>query len=272
MSTDIQPITLSKGQFDAVSRRIYDACGIKLVTGKEGLVKSRLTRRVRELGLGDFGGYLDFVDADPSGRETAAMVDLLTTNTTHFFRETHHFDFLRETVLPGLPDGGRKLRIWSAGCSTGEEPYTLAMNVCDTFVDAGARDVKILATDISRRAVLRARTGVYAEADEVAKNVPAHFLEKYFDRKGGTYEVKARVRSMVSFARLNLMEPWPMSGPFDAIFCRNVMIYFDKETQRSLARRYMELLRPGGYLFIGHAESLSGFDGLTYVRPAVYAK
>lgn len=275
MHTDNRPISLDRAEFDAVSRRIFDACGIKLVPGKEELVRSRLGRRVRELGLEGLAGYLAHVDSDRSGREMSTMVDLLTTNTTQFFRERHHFDFLRER-LPrnGGPNG--RLRIWSAGCSTGQEPYTIAMLVRDQLGERSRCDTRILGTDISSTALAKAKAGEYTQADGVGRDVPKAYIDRYFTTTGegasATYRVEDRVRMMVRFAKLNLMDPWPMQGPFDAIFCRNVMIYFDKATQRELARRFCELLAPGGYLFIGHSESLPRSPELHYVQPAVYAK
>ena len=262
---------LAPAQFQDISRTVYDVAGIQLRPGKEGLVRSRLAKRLRALGLATYEEYLARVSGDASGRELAEMVDALTTNKTNFFREPAHFDFLRERLLPTLPSSA-PLRIWSAGCSTGEEPYTLAMTLHEALPDLARRDVRVLATDISSRVVAQARAGRYADA--VAAEVPPELLRRYFRRlPEGAWEAGASLRDLIAFARLNLMEAWPMRGPFQAIFCRNVMIYFDKPTQQELVARYYELLAPGGHLFVGHSESLSGIaHRFTYVQPAVYRR
>jgi chemotaxis protein methyltransferase CheR len=261
---------LSEAQFGEISRTVYDVAGIRLRPGKEGLVRSRLARRLRALGAGSYGEYLARVRADATGRELAEMVDALTTNKTSFFREPAHFDYLRERVLPALP-AREPLRMWSAGCSTGEEPYSLAMVLRESLPDLARRDVRLLATDISSRVLAPARAGRYADA--AVADVPPELLRRHFLRAGGAWEVAPAVRSLVTFARLNLMAVWPMRGPFEAIFCRNVMIYFDKPTQQELVARFHALLAPGGHLFVGHAESLSGIaHGFSYVQPAVYRR
>jgi chemotaxis protein methyltransferase CheR len=241
--------------------------------GKEGLVRARLTKRLRKLGLPDFDAYLNFVQQDPSRREFAEMIDALTTNKTSFLREATHFDFLRDTVFPQLSG---PVRIWSAGCSSGEEPYTLAMLCNESFADIATRDVRILSTDISHRVLAQAKAGTYPA--DITSDVPAPWLQKYWTRTQDAsgraqYEAGKSLRRLVHFAKLNLMERWPMQGPFDAILCRNVMIYFDKATQQQLVERYWQLLRPGGHLFVGHSESLTGLSHkFRYVQPAVYVK
>ena len=261
---------LSPAQFHEISRIVYDVAGIVLREGKEGLVRSRLSRRLRALGLPSYEAYLAFLAADRDGRELVEMVDALTTNKTNFFREPAHFDFLRDRLLPALPAG--PVRIWSAGCSTGEEPYTLAMVLHEALPDPARSGAKILATDISTRVLAQAKAGRFAEA--VAEEVPTDLRRRHFARlPNGGWEAGPSLRGLVTFARLNLMGPWPMRGPFQAIFCRNVMIYFDKATQQKLVSRYHDLLAPGGYLFVGHSESLSGIaHRFAYVQPAVYRK
>lgn len=264
---------LTAPQFARITRLLHDHAGIRMREGKEGLVRARLTKRLRKLGLPDFDAYLTFVEQEPSRREFAEMIDALTTNKTSFLREATHFDFLRDAVFPHC-DG--PVRIWSAGCSSGEEPYTLAMLCQESFGSSNARDVKILATDISHRVLATAKAGVYP-ADGM-QDVPSAWLQKYWAKRsdaGGrqVYEAQAGLRRLVHFAKLNLMEQWPMRGPFDAILCRNVMIYFDKATQQQLVERYWALLRPGGHLFVGHSESLTGLTHrFRYVQPAVYVK
>ena len=264
---------LSPAEFARVCAITYEACAIKLGAGKEGLVRSRLARRLRAVGAATFAEYLRRVEGEPSRAELAEMVDALTTNKTSFFRESAHFDFMRQAVLPALAQRGRAARIWSAGCSSGEEPYTLAMVACEQLQQPERLPVRNLATDISGRVLERARQGVYSA--EVLRDVAAPLLERYFDRPApdGARRVGDRARGLVSFARLNLIGSWPMQGPFDAIWCRNVMIYFDKPTQERLVNRYYDLLAPGGHLFVGHSESLTGLSHrFGYVQPAVYRR
>lgn len=241
--------------------------------GKEGLVRARLAKRLRKLNLPDFNAYLEFVENEPSRREFAEMIDALTTNKTSFLREASHFDYLRDAVFPMLKG---PVRIWSAGCSSGEEPYTLAMLANESFRDINTRDVRILATDLSHRVLATAKAATYP-AEHMA-DVPAAWMQKYWTRTHDpqgrdVYEAGKPLRRLVHLAKLNLMERWPMQGPFDAILCRNVMIYFDKVTQQQLVERYWALLRPGGHLFVGHSESLTGLTHrFRYVQPAVYVK
>jgi chemotaxis protein methyltransferase CheR len=201
-------------------------------------------------------------------------VDAISTNKTSFFRESAHFDYLRLHVLPELLASGRPLRFWSAGCSSGEEPYSLAILLHEMASDLDRRDVRILATDISTAMLARARAGVYDTA--ALADLPDAALRRYFVRAPGATErhrVGPRVASVVRFARLNLIGEWPMRGPFDVIFCRNVMIYFDRPTQARLVRRFHELLAPHGQLLVGHSESLTSLEHrFRYVQPAVYAR
>jgi chemotaxis protein methyltransferase CheR len=259
---------LSAAHFREISGIVYDVAGIQLPPGKEGLVRSRLAKRLRARGLASYGEYLDLVRR-PGGDELAEMVDALTTNKTDFFREPAHFDFLRARVLPRLGPG--PLRVWSAGCSTGEEPYTLAVVLRDALPDLARRDVKILATDISRRVLAQAKAGVYG--DQAIEGVPPEPRRRHFARGPEGWAASDALRALITFAPLNLMGAWPMRGPFQAIFCRNVMIYFDRPTQQTLVQRFHDLLAPGGYLFVGHSESLSALShGFTYVQPAVYRR
>jgi chemotaxis protein methyltransferase CheR len=264
---------LSAEQFQAVSELLHDVCGINLHRGKHELVRARLSSRLRELQLDDFGSYFDMVAADPSGRELARLIDVLTTNKTSFFREPRHFDVLRQRVVPELHSPGQPLRVWSAGCSSGEEPYSLAM-VLDAEL-GGRADVRILATDISARMLSLARAGSYPE--DAVQSVPAEYRRTAFRCTGApphrAWVVRERLRSSVRFAQLNLAAEWPMRGPFALICCRNVMIYFTRAMQQRLIERFWTMLVPGGYLFAGHSESLAGLDhGFEYVQPAVYRR
>ena len=264
---------LSDSEFRRISGILYGQCGIVLHQGKEGLVKSRLQKRIAKLGLSSFNQYLERIESEPYSQELSTMIDALTTNKTSFFREPQHFEFLRREVVAGAGAGG--LRIWSAGCSSGEEPYSLAILMKENLPQEALSRVRILATDISTRVLETARRGVYSE--ETLQDVPAALLRQHFEcadpKPPRKYRIDSALQEMVRFARLNLMEDWPMRGPFDAIFCRNVMIYFDKATQQNLVRRFVSLLRPGGYLFVGHSESISSGNPVArYVQPAVYVK
>ncbi len=263
---------LSASHFERITQMLHIHCGIRMRPGKEGLVRARLTKRLRVLGLADFDAYLRLVESDPSKREFTEMVDALTTNKTSFYRESAHFRYLREVALPACPG---PIRIWSAGCSTGEEPYTLAMLLHETLPASAVQDARILATDISHRVLGVAKTGRYPV--EALAEAPRDHVAKHWrtvsDGATTQLEAGASLRALVHFGRLNLMEPWPMRGPFDAILCRNVMIYFDKATQQQLVERYWAMLRPGGHFFVGHSESLTGLSHqFRYVQPAVYVK
>ncbi len=267
---------LSDEQFARISRLVKDLAGINLHDGKKELVKARLNKRLRALGLACFDEYIDRVRDDASGAELTAMLDALSTNLTSFFREADHFRHLGGTVLPRLAERGqRRLRIWSAGCSSGEEPYSIAITVREVLGDLSGWDAAILATDLSTRVLANAREGVY-DARRVAPVEPRQ-RQRYFSlaasRPEKRYRVAPTLRRLVHFVRLNLMDAWPMRGPFDVIFCRNVMIYFEKPTQADIVTRFARLLSPGGALFIGHSESLTGIrHNFRYVRPTVYEK
>jgi chemotaxis protein methyltransferase CheR len=265
---------LTQQQFTTICDVLYRITGVKLNPGKEALVRARLGKRLYALGLSGYAEYLELIQNASGGEELARMVDALVTNKTSFFRESPHFDFLRERVRD-LEHTRSTLRIWSAGCSTGEEPYSIAIALLQAIPDALRKDILVLATDVSTRALAEARAGFYT-AEEVA-DMEATLRTRYFisDRSAGgeRYRVVDEPRSMIRFAHLNLMEAWPMRGPFDFIFCRNVMIYFDRPTQDQLVQRFGQLLRAGGCLMIGHSETLSGrAAGFTYLMPAVYQK
>jgi chemotaxis protein methyltransferase CheR len=262
---------LTNTQFEEISRLIYRQCGIHLKAGKEALVRARLAKRLRALGLASIDAYMDLVGSAAGREEIGLLVDVMTTNKTSFFREAAHFDYLAGTVLPELP--ARGLRFWSAACSSGEEPYTLAMVLREALPEIDRQDVLILATDISQRMLAAARRGAYS-GDRV-REIPAELRLKHFARgaRPGEWQVKTGLRQLVRLGWLNLMHPWPMKGPFHVIFCRNVMIYFDRPTQQTLVNRFWEILAPGGYLFVGHSEGLSAIKHqFRYVKPAVYRK
>jgi len=274
VNTELLVPSLTSAQFDRIRTLLHGLCGINLVPGKEGLVKTRLTKRLRALGLKSFEAYLNHLEENPA--EITTMVDFLTTNKTNFFREIHHFHYLRDTFLPPCKEKRCSLRLWSAGCSSGEEAYSLAILLNEEFPDRTRWDIRILATDISTRMLQKAREAVFEE--EAIQEVPGLWRQKYFlccrrNRESRIYQLREDIRSMVRLARLNLMDHWPMRGPFDVIFCRNVMIYFDKPTQERLVNRFWELLAPGGLLLVGHSESLTTFPHkFHYAQPAVYVR
>jgi chemotaxis protein methyltransferase CheR len=270
----VQSQRLKPGEFEAIRRLAYEKFGLDLRDGKEELVAARLGKRMREGGFGTFDEYYRHVVGDPSGQALVGMIDALATNHTSFMRETAHFDFLRQRVLPGLRERSR-VELWSAACSTGEEPYSLAFTICDQWGADGFRKVRILATDISTKALAAAQNAVYpAERFSALPAAWQHqFLRRGEGRWKGWYRIKSELRSQIEFARLNLIESFSHHSSFPVIFCRNVMIYFDKATQEALVNRLSSSLEPGGYLFIGHAESLSSVrHGLKYVCPATYQK
>ena len=271
---DLRPYDLTETQFESIATTVYETAGINLRAGKEELVKSRLVKRLRALDLPDFGAYLDYLKADISGQEIVTMLDLLTTNKTSFFREQRHFDFLRQWLDANADL--KKMRIWSAGCSSGEEPFSIAIVLCQEMKDIGQRDVRVLATDISGRMLERARRGVYPY-EPTLRGLPSIVVNEYFTSVGtqraGTYVVAEPVKSLVRFAQFNLMGLWPMRGPFDLIFCRNVMIYFDGPTRQRVLSGFRQVLRAGGYLLVGHSESLlRSSPGFRYIQPAVYMR
>jgi len=248
---------LGDDEFHEIRRIVHRITGIALSDTKKHLVHGRLVRRLRALRISGFRAYLERIESD--AQELEEFCNALTTNLTSFFRESHHFDYLAGTVLPLLQRRNastRRIRIWSAGCSTGEEPYSIAMTVLETVGHLRDWDIRILATDIDSKVVATAQAGSYA-LDRFEK-MSSQRRERYFDRsgEGSNLVAGAELRRLISFRRLNLIEPWPVKGPFDVIFCRNVVIYFDKPTQRTLFDRMAELQRDGDHLFIGHSESL----------------
>lgn len=269
---------LTDGDFERLGRFIYDHCGIKMPPSKKTMLESRLQRRVRDLGMESFSRYCDYLfSVAGQDGETVTMIDLVTTNKTDFFREADHFTFLAERMLPRWWEthGGqdRPLRVWSAGCSTGEEPYTLAMVLQQFAERCPGFDFRILATDISTRVLEKARLAVYGE--ERVRAVPEPLLRKYFlrskDRDEKLVRIVPELRRRVLFERLNFMEAFSIRGEFDVIFCRNVIIYFDRSTQERLIGRFIEHLHADGHLFLGHSETLSGHDlPLKAVYPTVY--
>jgi len=273
MDMGLTPIKLEEAQFERISQLVYRLAGINLHPGKQELVKARLTKRLRALGLKSIDAYMEYLKHDNPEGELVAMIEAMTTNETSFFREPQHFDYMCRQIVPGLRN--RKIRVWSAGCSSGEEPYSVAILLNEAIQDPALWDLGILATDLSSRMLARARKGIY-DTNRL-RDVPPLLISKYFKcietSPVRRYQVIEPLRRHVHLARLNLMGEWPMRGPFDVIFCRNVMIYFDKLAQEQLVNRFWNLLKPGGHLFVGHSESLAGSPHkFRYVQPANYVK
>lgn len=268
-------LKLSRKDFSRIQRLVREVAGIDLGPTKTALVQARLTKEIKAKGFQTFSAYLDTLENDTSGQMLGKMIELLTTNYTFFFREPDHFELLKREFFPSI--SGRRVRCWSAGCSSGEEPYSLAMVGLEVFNGSTGADFRILATDISRRVLEFARQGIYSKK-RLGPMAP-YLVEKYFDvvapgENGETsYKVKKPLRDVVSFAALNLLEPWPMQGPFDVIMCRNVMIYFAADTRLTLLRRFQQIIRPGGLLILGHSEFLECRSlPFEYVAPSVYRR
>jgi chemotaxis protein methyltransferase CheR len=262
--------SLAPEEFDQIRDLAYRTFGLDLKPGKEELVSARLGRLVRQAGFGSFQSYYRHVRAEPTGQALAALVDALATNHTSFLREADHFEFLRTQLAPWLSQR-KAVDIWCAACSTGEEVWTLAFVLNDRLGDGS---VHITASDVSRKALSFAERAIYP-ADR-CRNLPPAWLSRYFITQGlqpAEYRVCDSVRAQITFRRINLIQPIARRRQFPVIFCRNVMIYFDRKVQGRVVSQLVECLEPGGYLFVGHAESLARVShGLEYVRPAVYRK
>ncbi len=264
-------------EFKFISKLIGERTGIVLSDAKRQMVYGRLSRRLRQLKLTKFSDYCDML-TNGHESELIEFTNAITTNLTAFFRENHHFDFLKKTVLPELIRKNlntKRLRIWSAGCSSGEEPYSIAMCVREAIPNLSSWDVKILATDLDSNMVQRGKSGIYTS--ERVEGLSDSRMKKWVERGKGDKSDKVRMseklRELITFKELNLMEGWPMKGPFDFMFCRNVVIYFNKETQRELFDRYADLLRNDAYLFIGHSESLNKVtDRFNLLGKTIYQK
>lgn len=260
-------LTISDADFRQLREFIHAHTGIALSEHKKALVCSRLSKRLRHHGLQHYSGYYALlVKHDPEGTELMAMINSITTNKTDFFREPHHFRFLAEEVFPAYrrnPNRERPLRMWSAAASTGEEAYSLAMTALDAMPSFNEKDIRILATDIDTDVLSRAASGSYT-LNQVAQ-IPETQLRRYFLKGQGAHQgevmAKPLLKSLVHFHWLNLQEnPWPMQEKFDVIFCRNVLIYFDKPTQQELFHRLAGMLKNDGYLMLGHSEAMHGWD------------
>lgn len=246
--------------FNQVRKLVKSITGIVLSDGKQDMVYGRLSRRLRKLSIPDVKSYLRLVQKDNSD-ELIHFVNALTTNLTSFFREPHHFEYLKSDIFPALINKNgqtKKIRIWSAGCSTGEEPYSIAMTVSDFFASYQDWDVKIIATDLDSNVVDTGKSGVYplSRIDGVSSDYKRRWIKRGKGDKSDLVKMSNELQSMITFKQLNLLEDWPISGPIDIIFCRNVVIYFDKETQKVLFDRYANILNSEAHLLIGHSENM----------------
>ncbi len=254
---------LQAADLDRIAALAHKAAGIVITEEKSAMIQARLSPRLRATGTRAFGEYIDFVISEDGHDERGPFIRALTTNLTRFYREPHHFEDFREkllpSVLPKLRSGG-KVRIWSSACSTGEEPYSIAFDILRTIPDASSYDIRVLATDIDSDVVAKAKQGRYAE--RIVKNVPDDVREQFFAMSaqgdGNDYEVVKAAKDLISFRELNLLQQWPIKGPFDTIFCRNVMIYFNRDTQEMLLERFAGLVNNNARLYLGHSERVTG--------------
>ena len=275
-----QDVALTERDYKRISDLVYKHCGINLHMGKKELIRTRLSKMLRTGGFKTFKEYIDHVIEDRTGKEFSTFIDMLSTNLTSFFREKQHFEFMRSSFLPKLLEQKRKnsnfrIRGWSAGCSSGEEPYSIAITLLEAIAGQGRWNVKVLASDVSTRILETAQKGIYDE-ERVAPVPPMQkyqYLTQNHVNGQKVFEVSKSLKEVVIFKYLNLMKDWPVKGPIDFIFCRNVIIYFDKPTQQRLVNRFWDLLAPGGVLFTGHSESLTGLEHrFNLLQPTVYVK
>lgn len=249
--------------------------GIQLAEGKEDMLYGRLSRRIRKVGLTSFKDYILLLEKDEDGDEFGEFINAVTTNLTAFFRENHHFDYLKKTLLPALikkNSASRRIRIWSAGSSTGEEAYSIAMMVAETMPSGW--DVKILATDLDTDVLAHGERGVYD--DSRVEGLDKAIVQRWFvksSKQPGKLRVKPELQDLIHFRKLNLLQDWPMKGPIDIVFCRNVIIYFDMPTKQALMDRYANMLCKGGHLFLGHSEAMNHMsERFTLCGKSIYIK
>lgn len=261
-SHNMKEYAFSDADFKIIADLAKRKYGLHLQASKKALVYSRLARRLRALGLDNFREYCVLLDAPCDTQEHVHLLSALTTNVTHFFREEHHFNQLRHDILPHLLEkaaAGDCLRLWSSACSAGQEAYCLAAMIIDLCPNANHHDIKVLATDVDPAMIQKAQTGIYP--NDQLRAIPAAYRDLMVENiqdPSSHFSMRAELRNLISFGPLNLIDHWPMKRRFDVIFCRNAAIYFDKETQAHLWHRFAQILKPDGYLMIGHSERLSG--------------
>ena len=264
-----QAMQLSQGDFKFICQFVYNNTGIVLNDSKREMLYRRLTRIIRERNLSTFSEYCQLL-RDQGEQEKDYFINSITTNLTSFFRENHHFEYLTNEELPALmknkaagASGKKVLRIWSSASSTGEEPYSIAITILEALKNELARwDVKILATDIDSNVLAKGKVGIYDlnRIEEIPKKLKQNYFFQGRGQNSESVKVHDKLKNMITFKQLNLLHEWPMQGPFDAIFCRNVIIYFDKKTEQELFSSYYEMLAPGGLLFLGHSENLGNYQ------------
>ncbi len=266
---------MDKRTFNKIREIVYEKSGISLGENKESLVSARVNKRMRKLIISDSRHYLKYVMDDESGEELVSLLDVISTNVTNFYREADHFDLLKAVFSQWLKEGQRRFRFWSAASSTGEEPYTMAITLLEVLKGQKV-DLKILGTDISTIVLDNSREGVYDEKriESVPRILKSRYFHKIKNNGSNEYAVNDSLKKLIVFKRLNLSTPpFPMRGPMDAIFCRNVMIYLDNIVRKKLVDEMYRLLKPGGYLMVGHSESLTGIPSdFKAVKPSVYIK
>lgn len=269
-------VAMTEKNFNEIRQIVYDTCGISLGPQKQSLVSARISKRLRHLSLEDIGDYLSFLKDDESGNEIIHLLDAISTNTTHFFRESAHFTFLTDLVKEWMAKGQQRFRVWCAASSTGEEPYTIAMSMLEATKGQRA-DIRILATDINTQVLRHAQQGEYTQ--KAVEGIPAALLSSYFTKNknsdGSTsYTANQSLKELIIFRRFNLAtDTLPTQRPLDIVFCRNVMIYFDNIVRTRLLNEIYRVTRPGGYLMVGHSESLTGLvSDFKGVRPSVYTR
>ena len=276
----MQQADLGNREFKFLTQFVYEKTGIVLGENKRPMLNSRLSRRLRALNISTYKEYCEYIQADHGEDEIPHMVNAVTTNLTKFFREKHHFDYLSDEYLPKIlanKKGRPRVRIWSAGCSSGEEPYSIAMTLRKAIPSIDATNTKILATDLDTNMVNHGSNGLYKFGRTVEEGITkaqlVDFTDTVMQDDERHIQMKNNVRRLITFKQLNLLDEWPMRGPFDAVFCRNVVIYFDKDTQRVLFKKMARLMEPGSILFIGHSENLHGVsDDFKLIGQTIYQR
>lgn len=266
-------VELTDAEFTVLREIVYEHSRIKLATTKKQMLRRRVQKRMNAMGLNSVKAYTDCLKIKGSN-ELTQFINEVTTNLTYFFRENHHFEYLQQTVLPGIISGKtrKRLRIWSAGCSTGEEPYSIAIVLKETESQLASWDVRILASDLSFDVLNNCRKGVY-DISQISEHTNPQRIGKWFKGDGDERIINPLLRQLITFNQLNLMDNWPMKQKFNVIFCRNVMIYFDKQTKEVLVDRFADMLADGGHLFIGHSESLMNLtERFRLVQKTTYEK
>ncbi len=266
---------MDKFSFNKIRNIVYDTSGIFLSDDKEALVAARINKRIRKLKLADYKEYTQYLLQDDDSEEIQELLDVISTNVTSFYRESDHFDYLREIVRAWFHNNVPKIRIWSSACSSGEEPYTIAIEIIEALRNSRV-NLKILATDINSDVLRKAQKGEYTEdkMSPVPKNIKIKYFTELVKKGKRVYKIKDEIKNKVIFRQFNLSTfPYPLKGNLDAIFCRNVMIYFDKKLRNALIYEFERLLKPGGVLFVGHSESITGTTTkLRRIKPSIYLK